>query len=242
MGPDGWLWGCHGIQDESRVGVPGTPDEKRTKIRCSIWRYHPTRKVFEVICHGTTNPWGLDFDEHGQAFFSNSVIGHFWHVIPGARFKRMYGQDYNPYTYRLINEVSDHLHWPGGKWGDSRKQTANVDRMGGGHAHCGAMIYQGDNWPDEYRGSVFMGNVHGRRLNHDLLERKGCGYVAKHGKDFLHSSDPWFRIVAVKSGPDGGVFFTDWSDQGECHDNDGVHRSSGRIYKVVYGEPRRPGQ
>jgi len=29
----------------------------------------------------------------------------------------------------------------------------------------------------------------------------------------------------------------DWSDTGECHDNDGIHRSSGRIYRIVYDGP-----
>src|SRR5262249_2555789 len=93
-GPDGWLYGRHGILAESKVGKPGTPEKDRVKINCGIWRYHPTRKVFEVVCHGTTNPWGLDFDEHGEGFFTNSVIGHLWHMIPGARYQRMYGQDY----------------------------------------------------------------------------------------------------------------------------------------------------
>ena len=32
--------------------------------------------------------------------------------------------------------------------------------------------------------------------------------------------------------------FADWSDVGECHENDGVHRSSGRIYKVTHGRPK----
>jgi hypothetical protein len=45
-GPDGWLYGRHGITDTSAVGAPGTPLEKRTKINCGIWRYHPTRKGF----------------------------------------------------------------------------------------------------------------------------------------------------------------------------------------------------
>jgi hypothetical protein len=40
------------------------------------------------------------------------------------------------------------------------------------------------------------------------------------------------------TGPDGGVFIADWSDLGECHDNDGSHRSSGRIYKVTHGTPK----
>ena len=30
--------------------------------------------------------------------------------------------------------------------------------------------------------------------------------------------------MALKYGPDGGVYVTDWTDLGECHDNDGVHR------------------
>jgi len=40
-------------------------------------------------------------------------------------------------------------------------------------------------------------------------------------------------------GPDGGVFVLDWSDTGECHEYSGVHRTSGRIYKITYGQPNR---
>ncbi|MEM9703661.1 MAG: PVC-type heme-binding CxxCH protein, partial [Planctomycetota bacterium] len=56
-GPDGWLYGRHGITATSTVGAPGTPPEKRTKLNCGIWRFHPTRHEFEVVAHGTTNPW-----------------------------------------------------------------------------------------------------------------------------------------------------------------------------------------
>ncbi|MEZ6109186.1 MAG: hypothetical protein R3B96_24665 [Pirellulaceae bacterium] len=31
------------------------------------------------------------------------------------------------------------------------------------------------------------------------------------------------------AGPDGQIWIADWSDTGECHENDGVSRSSGRI-------------
>jgi len=33
----------------------------------------------------------------------------------------------------------------------------------------------------------------------------------------------------------------DWSDTGECHDYTGVHRTSGRVYKIAYGEPKPSG-
>lgn len=241
-GPDGWLYGRHGITDTSTVGTPDTPLGKRTKLNCSIWRFHPQQHVFQVITNGTTNPWGLDYDDHGQWFFTNNVINHLWHVIPGAHYERMHGDDFNSHLYGLITPTADHFHWDtAGGVGDTgnknrKKYDGRHDSHGGGHSHCGGMIYLGDNWPSEYRGMMLMCNTHGRRVNADRLVRQGNSYVGKHEPDFLVANSPWFRGVELKYGPDGGVFVTDWSDLGECHDNDGVHRTSGRIYKVTYGE------
>ncbi len=218
-GPDGWLWGCNGIMSNSRVGKPGTADAQRVPINCGVWRYHPTRRVFEAVAHGTTNPWGLDFDDHGEAFITNCVIPHLFHVVPGAHFQRMNGQDFNPNLYGLIESCADHIHWAGGQWTDSREGKGHEKHSaaGGGHAHVGAMIYLGDNWPDRYRQSLLTFNLHGHRANLDRLERNGSGYVARHEPDFLMANDTWFRGLELKYGPDGSVYFTDWSDRGECH-------------------------
>jgi putative membrane-bound dehydrogenase-like protein len=236
-GPDGWLYGCNGIQSNSKVGKPGTPERDRVALNCGVWRYHPTRRQFEVVAAGTTNPWGLDFDDFGQMFITNCVIAHLWHVVPGAHFQRMYGQDFNPHLYGLLGSCADHLHWAGGPWQSSRGGQGKHGEMGGGHAHVGAMVYLGDNWPDPYRNGVFMCNLHGHRVNHDILERRGSGYVAHHGKDFLFANDPWFRGLSLQYGPDGGVFLADWTDTGECHNHVTVDRSNGRIYKITYSNP-----
>ncbi len=236
-GPDGWLYGRHGITSTSYVGQPGTSRLERAKLNCAIWRYHPQRKTFEVVAQGTTNSWGMDWDDHGQMFFINTVIGHLWHVIPGAHYERMFGEHFNPHIYKPIPQTADHFHWDTTEaWHDIRKLgvTKTTDQAGGGHAHTGMMIYLGDNWPDKYRGQVFTANLHGRRLNADRLERHGATYVGRHAEDFFFADDPWFRGIELCYGPDGGVYIADWSDTGECHDNDGIHRSSGRIYKVVY--------
>ena len=42
-GPDGWLYGCHGVFTTSDVGPPGTPPNQRLHINAGIWRYHPLR-------------------------------------------------------------------------------------------------------------------------------------------------------------------------------------------------------
>jgi putative membrane-bound dehydrogenase-like protein len=235
-GPDGWLYGCNGILATSKVGKPGTPAGQRIPLNCGVWRYHPTKEVFEAVAWGTTNPWGLDWDDYGQMFITNCVIKHLWHVVPGAHFQRMYGQDLNPNVYGLMESCADHIHWGGGSWTESRGGQGKHDAPGGGHAHVGAMVYLGDNWPDAYRNHVFMCNIHGNRVNQDVLERHGSGYVAHHGKDLLLANDTWFRGLAVQYGPDGGVYVSDWCDTGECHNYVEVDRSNGRIFKVTYGK------
>ncbi len=242
-GPDGWLYGRHGILATSPVGKPGSSDSQRAKVSCGMWRYHPTRETVEVVCHGTTNPWGHDWDEHGELFMINTVIGHLWHVVPGSHFRRMYGADANPHTYELMEQAADHFHWDQGEvWSDIRKigVSPTTDKAGGGHAHSGLMIYLGNNWPAEYWNNVLTVNYHGKRLNRDTLERHGPSYVGKHAADHAKWNDPYFRGIDLTYGPDGGVYVLDWSDIGECHDNDGVHRTSGRIYKIVHTDAKKP--
>ena len=108
------------------------------------------------------------------------------------------------------------------------------DLAGGGHAHCGTMIYLGDNWPKSYRNTLFTNNIHGRRINNDLLRREGSGYCASHGRDLMQSQDPWYMGVTLAYGPDGAVYASDWSDTGECHSVRNTRRETGRIYKIAY--------
>jgi hypothetical protein len=133
---------------------------------------------------------------------------------------------------------ADHIHWGGGDWTSSRGGKGTHDAPGGGHAHAGALVYLGDNWPASYRNRVLMCNIHGNRLNQDVLERQGSGYVAHHGPDFLLANDPWFRGLCLHPAADGGAFIGDWHDTGECHNYDKVH-PSGRVYKITFGQPQR---
>ncbi|MDB6129369.1 MAG: Cytochrome c, partial [Verrucomicrobiales bacterium] len=238
FGPDGWLYGRVGATAPGEIGIPGAPPEKRVPVRGGAWRYHPERKTFEALTYGNTNPWGNDWNAAGEMFYVNTVNGHLWHAIPGAHFVRAHTLDPNPFAYSLIDLHADHWHFDTAQdWTKSRDGAA--DGYGGGHAHVGAMVYLGDNWPDEYRGHLFTLNQHGRRANQEILERTGSGYVAHHGKDMMFAADPWFRGIDLSYGPDGGVYVLDWSDTGECHDKTGVHRTSGRIYKVVYKDPKK---
>ena len=237
-GPDGWLYGCHGVFTHSNVGRPGAPDSERTRLNAGVWRYHPTKKVFELFAEGTSNPWGIDFDEHGQCFIEACVIPHLFHMIQGGHYQRQAGSHFNPYVYDDIKTIADHVHYAGDK--GPHAGNARSAAVGGGHAHAGLMIYQGDNWPEKYRGQIYIGNIHGACINMDTPVRQGSGFVGKHNPNFINFNDKWSQVINFQSGPDGAVYFIDWYDKNECHSGDpNVHdRSNGRIFKVSYGETK----
>ena len=233
-GPDGWLYGNHGVFTHSFVGKPGASDDERVRLNAGVWRYHPTREVFELFAEGTSNPWGLDFNENGHPFITACVIPHLYHVIPGARYQRQYGDHFNPYTFDDIKTHGDHVHWVGERGPHAGNHRSDV--AGGGHAHAGAMVYLGGSWPEEYHDRLFMNNIHGFRANTDIVERDGSGYVGKHGDDFLFAHDSWSQMLNFRYGPDGSVHVIDWYDKNQCHSrNPDVHdKTLGRIFKIAH--------
>lgn len=259
-GPDGWLYGCHGVFCPSHVGKPGTPQEERQRVDAAIWRYHPIRHEFEVFAEGTSNPWGVDFDQYGQCVIEACVIPHFWHIIQGARYQRQGGQHYsasieemkrnrdylpenapaylNPFIYEDIKTHGDHLHWLGNQGPHAGNNRS--DAAGGGHAHAGLMIYQGASWPKKYHNQAFMNNIHGQRLNVDALEPNGSSYKGVHQPDFLNFNDRWSQVLNMRYDQNGSVYIIDWYDKNQCHHGrvDGHDRGNGRIYKVVYNDEK----
>ena len=233
-GPDGWLYGTHGVFTHSRVGKPGTPDEERIGLNAGVWRYHPTRHVFEVFAQGTSNPWGITFNDYGHTFVTVCVIPHLFHMIQGGRYHRQGGKHFNPYTYDDIETIADHVHW----LGDSGPHAGNFRSAaaGGGHAHAGAMFYLGNEHWGLDRNSIFFNNIHGHRVNQDKLTRAGSGYSASHGEDFILTNDSWSLWLNFQIAPSGSIFVHDWYDQNQCHNpNPDVHNKTlGRIYKISH--------
>lgn len=245
-GPDGWLYGCHGVFTHSKVGKPGTPEGQRKPINAGIWRYHPVRHEFEIFAEGTSNPWGLDYDQYGEFFVTACVIPHLYHIVPGGRYQRQAGQHFNPYTYDDIKTIADHAHYAGSARPDVAfdKTTGagivndDTNALGGGHAHCGLAIYQSSLFPPTYRNQLIFGNLHGHRLVTNYTDPHASTYVGKHGSDFMRANDMHFIPVTQKVGPDGALYVSDWSDEQICHRGSNAvenwDRSNGRIYRVSY--------
>jgi putative membrane-bound dehydrogenase-like protein len=251
-GPDGWLYGNQGVFNLAHIGKPGAPAEQRTELRAGVWRYHPVRHEFEVFAHGGSNPWGLDYDEHGQIFMTH--CRSYWgrglttHVIQGGHYWNQANANHAPFiianppadfpefrNYLLASARYDHGAGGAGKPGS--------DAIYGGHSHVGTMIYLGDNWPDEFRGHLFTHNLGGHQMNQQINRPLGSGSDTVHaGKDMLFCSDPKYVAIDLQYGPDGAVYIIDWYDQQHCHNpnTEQWDRRNGRIYRLEWAATYKP--
>jgi putative membrane-bound dehydrogenase-like protein len=214
-GPDGWLYGTHGVFTHSKVGAPGMPADKRTKINAGVWRFHPTTKQFEMHCEGASNQWGIDWNDHGQAFFTACVIPHLYHAVQGGRYQRQAGQHFNQATYADLKTIT----------------TFKYERA----AYCGSTVYLGGLFPAEYRDTLIFNDIHMSKIRNEKLVPKGSSFTNEKRPDFAVCSDTWFRTLSTQYGPDGGLFVIDWFDRVHCHQQRAeTDRSNGRIYKIGY--------
>ena len=226
-GPDGWLYGCQGFATPSRVGKPAGAgkiyrhrdpfpedisfDGQPVDINGGVWRYHPTKDRFEVVAHGFSNPWGIDYDAKGQLLITACVIPHLWHVIPGGIYHRQGGSHFNPFVYSDIRTIADHRHRS---------------------AHGGARVYLSDAFPEQYRGRIFMANIHEHAVLTDILEPKGSGFVGVHGDDFALANNAQWIGFSMEIGPEGAVYALDWHDADICG-KDVLNKETGRIFRFT---------
>ncbi len=220
-GPDGWLYGLNGVFNYSHV----RQGDKDYRFTCAMFRIHPRTREFQLFCEGTSNPWGIAWDNEGSAFVSACVIDHLWHLVETGYYHRQ-GGPYPPYTWK-IDSIVKHKH-----------QKA---------AYCGLHFFDSDAYPPQYREHLFMGNIHGGCVNVDVLERAGSSYFARPNPDFLTAHDQWFMPVAQKTGPDGCLYILDWYDRYHCYqdarrDPAGIDRRHGRLYRIRYKDTPRAGR
>jgi putative membrane-bound dehydrogenase-like protein len=224
-GPDGWLYGTQGYATPSKVRKPEGkgklykhkepfPEDilqgEGVDINGGVWRYHPIKDKFEVVAHGFSNPWGIDYDAKGQLLISACVIPHLWHVIPGGVYHRQGGQHFNPYIYNDIKTIADHSHRS---------------------AHGGARVYLSDAFPSDHYGRIFMANIHEHAVLSDILVRKGSGFTAPHGEDFMLANNAQFVGFSMEIGPEGAVYVLDWHDADICG-KEVLNKETGRIFRI----------
>ncbi len=210
-GPDGWLYGCQGSTVTSNI--------RGVEFQQGVWRYHPITRKFELFCEGGGNSWGLDFDRRGHLLYSTNVGGFtMLHGVQGGYYWKQFGKHgalHNPFAFGYIDHVPH-------------------QNFRGGHVTVGGVVYQGDSFPERFRGKYVAADLLGHGVYWHDLTPDGSSFRSAHGGELLLANDTWFAPSDVTTGPDGAVYVADWHDKRTAHPDPDADwdRSNGRVYKV----------
>ena len=213
-GFDGWVYACHGFNNETRV--KGTDGHEIRMQSGNTYRFRLDGTRIEHFTHGQVNPFGMTFDPLGNLFTADCHSKPIYQLLRDGYYPSFGKPDDG---LGFVPPMMDHTH--------------------GSTAISGIAFYTGENFPEKFRGSVFTGNVMTSRVNHNSLEFHGSTIIAKEQPDFLVSSDPWFRPVDIQVGPDGALYIADFYNRIIGHyevplDHPGRDRHRGRIWRVSY--------
>jgi putative membrane-bound dehydrogenase-like protein len=125
-------------------------------------------------------------------------------------------------------------------------------------AACGLGIYRDDYLGAEFTGNAFICEPVNNLVTRGILDPRGSTFVGRRAEDeqqseFLASTDPWFRPVQARTGPDGALWIVDmyrfviehprWIPPEVVSTLDvRAGAGMGRIYRVVRKDapPRKP--
>ncbi len=204
-------------------------------------RFNPDKVLLENLSSQTQ--FGHTFDKWGNRFLVSNAHHIYHEVIKAAYLDR----NKSLLVSNTTESVSDH-----GNAADVYPITKNPEHqlltdLGVFTAACGITSYSGGLFPSPYDSVTFVAEPVGNLVHADILREKGATYTASRlfeQKEFLASTDAWFRPVNMYVGPDGALYVVDYYRQIIEHPEwmaDEVAKSGaiyngidqGRIYRIT---------
>ena len=226
-GMDHWIYGTTSYNGGT-VRHAERPGDGEIPLGSDDFRFHPVTEVIEAV-EGTRGDFGNAFDDWGNRFGSNSgnpvihAVFPLRHVVDGMEPVRLAAPILE--FDRLVFPVSDPEPWRTARktywsrWVDTthdmraqRFPPRELALQGYFTGGAGLGIYRGAAYPAGFHGNAFAPEPAGNLVLRMVVERSGVTFRARRateGREFLASTDNWFRPVNFANGPDGCLYMVD---------------------------------
>ncbi|MFC5411793.1 PVC-type heme-binding CxxCH protein [Larkinella bovis] len=255
LGLDNWIYLAHEsavtaqvYKDEfgdrgSDILYPKKPDGVRLPDNASgrSIRFRPDRYELEPVAGNTQ--FGHSFDAWGNRLLVSNA-NHAYHEVLTTPYLQ---RNPNLLVSNVTQSISDH-----GNAAEVFPITKNPEHqlltdVGVITSACGLTHYLGGAFPAKYDSVTFVAEPVSNLIHFDKITDQGASFKASRvqaHKEFLASTDAWFRPVNMYIGPDGALYIIDYYRQIVEHPEwmaDDVVKSGalyngteqGRIYRIT---------
>ena len=224
------------------IRFPDSPAAKSVEARSQDIRFRPGDMLVERIAGNSQ--FGNAFDAWGNRFtvWNND---HIRHVVVQEEYLAR-----NPYLANpeAMKSLSDHQKAAALFQITTKPEYIHDSQHGRFTSASGISVYTGGLFPASYEHTSFTCDPVHNVVHRDILVPDGPTFTAKRaheGREFIGSTDSWFRPVFTATGPDGAFYVVDYHrpvvEHPEYAPKEIVEHiqfeppaQAGRIYRVVH--------
>jgi putative membrane-bound dehydrogenase-like protein len=211
-------------------------------------RFRPDTGQLEML--SARSQFGQTFDPWGHHF----LVAHNRHLMHEVIAARYVARNPSLLVPAVIEQVPDYPLPAAVFPTTERPEFQLLTDIGVMTSACGLTYYAADLFPGPYRSAAFVAEPAHNLVHVAALRDHGATFRASRmfdGKEFLTSTDAWFRPVNFHLGPDGALYLIDyyrkilehpeWMDETVARSPEVyAGRDRGRLYRITPAGTSRP--
>ncbi len=247
LGLDGLIYVSGGL-NSGEITSPEHPERAPVAFASGDGRFNP--ETFEFQVTGGVSQFGLTFDSYGRRFGCSNrhpmqhMVMEPWELRRNAHL--LFTETYQ----NVSNAEADAKVFPI----SHAKTSADFIPTLIGRSHtgtftsaCGLIVFNGTGLTPQHHGNAFICEPAQNLIQRQIVHQEGVSFRSElpyEGRDFLASSDEWFRPVFLQHGPEGALYIADMYRKVIDHPSyvpeearPGLDfesgKTDGRIYRIV---------